>query len=78
MKPTLEQITAPGVSLKIDYGPNNINNETIHIRAVVDEKFVVFRRWNKRKQQWNYAVEHMLYFQMLLQDEAIKITANVS
>jgi len=29
-----------------------------HIRAIVDEEEVVFRTWNKHKQQWNYEVEN--------------------
>jgi hypothetical protein len=46
-----------GDSFKIDYGPKNSNNKVIHIRALVDDEYYVFRWWSKRRQRWIYDIE---------------------
>lgn len=53
-----------GDKIRFYYSPNNVNNELIHIRAIVDGDQVVFRRWSREKQRWRYAVESMTYFEV--------------
>lgn len=48
-------ITA-GKSFRIYYGEGNVNNRTIHIRAIVDDQ-VVYRFWVRSKRRWQYEVE---------------------
>ena len=46
-----------GKKYKIDYGKNNSNNKVIHIRAFVDDEYVVYRYWSRRKNRYYYLVE---------------------
>jgi hypothetical protein len=52
----------PGVSFRVFYGEGNVNNKKLHIRAVVDDDYVVLRKWSKSKQRWFYLVEDCYYF----------------
>jgi len=38
-----------GKKYKIYFNPDNINNKTIHILAIVDDDMVVFKYWGKHK-----------------------------
>lgn len=51
-----------GETYKLFYGDNNINNSVIHIRAFVDDNFVVLRSWSKHKKQWVYDIKHKIWF----------------
>lgn len=44
-----------GDSYQIFYCRGNLNNRRIHIRGVVDDRFVV-RRWGRHQQGWLYYV----------------------
>lgn len=54
----------PGQSVRMNYGEGNLNNEVRHIRAIVDEEFVVYRVWFKHKRRWEYKVEWVGAFQI--------------
>lgn len=45
----------PGAVIREFWGVGNMNNRTVHVRAVVDEQ-VVFRVWLKHKRIWRYDV----------------------
>ncbi len=47
----------PGQTLRIYYGPANINNKRLHVRAIVDGEIVVYRVWSRRH-GWIYQVEN--------------------
>lgn len=51
-----------GQTLKINFGRGNVNNGTLHVRAIVDTYCVVVRRWRGR---WHYKAEDLDYFQAL-------------
>jgi hypothetical protein len=55
--PEFLALLQPGVALRLNYGPGNVNNERRHIRAVVDDIQVVYRVWSRRRQRWVYQVE---------------------
>jgi hypothetical protein len=55
--PEFLALLAPGVALRLDYGPDNVNNKIRHIRAIVDDDEVVYRVWSYRRQRWAYQVE---------------------
>ena len=61
---TLDEMLQPGISLRIYYYPGNINNTRLHIRAVVDDDWFVYREWWRSKQRWHYAIEHRYFFEM--------------
>jgi hypothetical protein len=52
--------------IKLFYGKNNVNNEIIHIRDIIDENYVVYKVWSKSKQKWKYFIEHMQWFNIRL------------
>lgn len=51
----------PGVKFRVFYQPDNPNNRTMHVRAIVDGQ-VVLRQWWPSKRRWNYTVEHPSFF----------------
>ena len=55
-----------GDKIRIDYGQGNFNNRVIHVRAFVDDDFVVIRSWSKSKKHWSYEVQHRSYFAVLM------------
>lgn len=46
----------PGSQWRLFYGPGNINNRLYHVRAVVDEEWVVVRWWRKNRNEWFYQI----------------------
>lgn len=49
--------------LKLYYRENNINNKIIHIRAIVDNGYFVYKCYNKTK-GWIYKVEPFLFLKL--------------
>lgn len=62
----LERLVMPGAKVKLFFGEGNINNATLHIRAIIDEDQVVFKRWLKHKKYWLYEVKDMYFFELRL------------
>lgn len=48
---------SPGQKYRLYYNEGNINNAIWHIRAIVDDEYIVCRKWSKRKQSWIYFIE---------------------
>jgi len=65
---SLKDLLQPGKKLRIFYNENNINNRIVHIRAVVDDEYIVFKTWSQRQQRWSYQIESDYYFQLLLEE----------
>lgn len=61
---TLDEMLQPDQKVRVFYNEGNINNQLRHIRAIVDDEFVVFRVWSKHKQYWVYKVEHRYNFEL--------------
>lgn len=55
-----EPIT-PGV-YRLRYWPGNPHNGLLHVRAIVDEEWVVYRQW--RRLRWDYRIEHTSWFEI--------------
>lgn len=64
----LPEPVKPGASLWIYYNEGNINNRKIHVRAIVDERQVVFRWWSPGRRRWVYKIEDVYYFYTLGKD----------
>ena len=77
-KLTFEEMIEPGRTIKIFYNKGNINNRTIHIRAIVDKGIVVYAYWCKHSYWWYdiYAKEvlKMLFDDGKLQGKGFKHT----
>ena len=61
----LDKLIQPGSKLYIDYGKGRIHNRIIHIRAIVDDEWVVSRTWWKSKREWHYDIDHIMRFEMM-------------
>lgn len=64
----------PGKKVKQFYQAGNINNATLHIRALVDNEYVVIRQWSKSRQSWCYKVEHITMFELLYEKGYLQAT----
>lgn len=64
----LRELIQPGRTLKIKFSEDNINNKTIHICAVIDDDWIVYKYWAKRKKCWAYKVEYIYFFKLLYND----------
>jgi hypothetical protein len=60
---TLDEMLQPGQKIKEFYNEGNINNRTIHIRAIVDDVAIVFRVYTKGI--WNYHVNSRYKFEYM-------------
>lgn len=61
-----------GEKWKIDFSKGNLNNKTIHIRAIVDEEYIVYKHWLKRKKRWDYAIERYYFFKLIYEQGCFK------
>lgn len=52
----------PAVGMKIHFDPSdgepNINAWSGEVRALVDDEFIVVRRWFWHKKYWHYFIDH--------------------
>lgn len=46
-----------GAIFRMVYGKDHHGNRRVHIRAIVDDDYVVTRQWSKRRQDWIYKIE---------------------
>jgi len=67
---------AAGQTWRIFFSQDNPNNRTVHIRAIVDDEYVVSRTWSQRKQYWIYDCQHASYFDALFEHGALKLKHN--
>ena len=58
-------------SYRIFFSKGNLNNKKIHVLAIVDSYYIVYKYWSKYKQRWHYQVEHENYFNMLIKNNQI-------
>lgn len=56
----------PNTKFRIYYSANHCMNKIIHIRAAVDEKYIVCRAYSKSK-GWRYWTEWIYYFELLIE-----------
>jgi hypothetical protein len=68
---------APLQTWRISFDAGHLLNETIHIRAVVDEEYIVYRSWSKRKKHWVYRVDHAYMFELHQKNGSIKLIKGV-
>lgn len=57
-----------GYKYKIFFNKNNLNNQTIHLRGIVDSDVFVYCYWRKSKKYYDYKVESAGYLAMLIKD----------
>jgi len=59
----LREKLKPGSKWRIFFNEGNINNHLAHIRAIVDDEWVVWKIWVRG--HWVYKVRHIHYFYLL-------------
>ncbi len=62
--PELLDMLQPGKKVRVFYYPGNVNNQLRHIRAIVDEEYVVYRVWSRHKRRWVYRIEWLYQFNL--------------
>ena len=60
----LRELLIPGNKVRIFYYKGNPNNCLLHIRAIVDNNWIVYKVWSKQKKYWVYLVNHISWFQL--------------
>ncbi len=65
-KKTLDQMLQPGKKIRVFYNENNINNQIRHIRAIIDEEYIVYRVYRRRS--WYYRVVDRYDFELKYED----------
>jgi len=63
----------PGHRVSVFYGPGNINNETRHIRAIIDDDWIVYRVWSPARKSWRYSVSWLYEYQLGMESGAMRI-----
>jgi len=53
----------PGSKWRVFFSEGNMNNHLAHIRAIVDDEWVVWRKWVGGR--WFYKVDYIHYFYLL-------------
>ncbi len=64
LKKTLEEMLQPGNKVKVFISKENIHNQLRHIRAIIDNEYIVYKVWFKSKQDWRYFIEHVYKFEL--------------
>jgi len=67
-----EDLIKVGNKIQKFYNENNINNCVIEIRAIVDEEYVVFKRYYLKKES-AYIIESIHHFKMLYENNILKL-----
>lgn len=58
----MEHMPAVGDSFRLFYNAGNMHNRVIHVRAIVDDEYIVLRYWSKRRGYWIYQLEDVIFF----------------
>lgn len=58
----------PGKKIKLFINDANPNNKIYHIRAIVDDEYIVYKVWSRSKQRWNYHIDWFYLFEMYLKN----------
>jgi len=61
-----------GSKIRLYYGKDNPNNKLYHIRAFIDDEWIVYRLWLKHKKRWHYGIEHLWHFHFAFEAGLLK------
>jgi len=68
----LREKIQPDKKVKLFYRKGNINNKIMHIRAIVDDEFIVYGVWLKRSKCYDYRITHFYSFYTWLENGHLK------
>lgn len=78
LKRQVLDIISPGNVVRIYFGQERKKTELLHVRAIVDDEYVIVRVWSPRRRDWRYRVEHLGYFEMVHEDGRLKLVKSSS
>lgn len=58
----LPSYVVPGAKIRLFINEGNHHNGVLHVRAIVDKHYVVFKRWWSGKQRWSYTIEDSMWW----------------
>ena len=64
----LDKWLIPYARLQVFYGEDDPRNSILHIRAIVDDEWVVYRTWLMAQQQWKYVMNRRSLFEQVNQN----------
>jgi len=62
-----------GAKVRVFYGEDNLHNEIRHIRAIVDDAYIVYKVWGPRKKRWLYHIKWWYGFYLSIEDGVMTI-----
>ena len=68
----LEMNIQVGKKYRLFYGKGHPMNKLMHIRAIVDKEYIVFRWYGKHKQWWHYQIECRFFFELNMKNNTLK------
>ena len=67
------EIMAPGNDVREHWGSKNIHNKLMHVRAIIDDDWVVYRWWSYHRRSWQYEIDWIYKFYLMLQSDALTL-----
>jgi hypothetical protein len=67
-------VLLPGIVFRIYKRPNP-NHAVCHVRAVVDDQYIVYRVWSARR-RWLYQIRDAYYFGLLIENGNLMVIRN--
>ena len=68
------EIMQPGNTVREFWGEGNPNNMLMHVRAIVDDDWLVFRWWSYSRKTWQYAIRWIYFFYLLHKNGILTVT----
>jgi len=68
------EIMSVGNSVRAFWGKNNPHNKLMHIRAVIDDDWIVYRWWSYHRRSWQYEIDWIYRFYLAHKYDVLTIT----
>ena len=72
MSPQLKELLQPGKKIRLYFCKDNVNNAILHVRAIIDDEYVVVRIWSHRKRRWIYKIDWFYIYELYLNDKYLQ------
>ena len=68
----LDKELIPFARLQVFLGEDHPKNKILHIRAIVDDEWIVYRTWLMAPQKWQYTLRHRSVFETANEDGILR------
>lgn len=69
----LDKMLKVGNKIKVFYNKGNRNNRLYHVRAIMDDEYVVVKTWVRHKKRWAYSVLDLYWFEIHWEDGKLSL-----